>query len=106
MAAFAFFSFAVNAQTEKAKEITVTEFKVETDNLGELKNFDWNIVTKMFEDNTPETEIKIVFAYTQKVQFGTANIDDFKLKVIGKTSELVSLINKSKGIISKLSAVN
>lgn len=106
LAAFAFLSFAVNAQAEKATEIIVTEFKVETDNLGELKNFDWNIVTKMFEANTPETEIKIVIAYAKKVQFNTVDVDDFKLKVAGKTSELVSLINRSKGIISKLSAVN
>jgi hypothetical protein len=29
----------------------VTELKVETENLDELKNFDWNMVKEMFQDN-------------------------------------------------------
>jgi hypothetical protein len=105
LAAFIFFSIANHGQTEISTTTAVTAFKVETDNLKELTNFDWDLVVEMFETNAPETEIKIILAYNHKVQFNNTDVDNFELKV-GKTSELASMIKKSKGIIAKLSSVN
>lgn len=103
---FAFFSFAIHAQTEDTTVTSITEFKVETDTLEELTNFDWNIATDMFEANAPGTEIKIVLTYNKKVQFHNVIVDNFEVSVGGKTSELAALIQKSKGLVAKLSEVN
>ncbi|MEB8327924.1 hypothetical protein OO009_01035 [Flavobacteriaceae bacterium KMM 6897] len=106
LAAFIFFSIAIHGQTEISPTTAVTAFKVETDHLEELTNFDWDVVVDIFETNAPETEIKIILAYNHKVQFNHTNVDNFELKVGGKTSELALMIKKSKGIIAKLSTVN
>ncbi|MEJ1223168.1 hypothetical protein [Sediminicola sp. 1XM1-17] len=103
---FALFSFAINAQTEIQKVTGVTEFKVETDVLEELTNFDWEVVADIFEANAPETEIKIVLVYDQEVKFNNVHVDNFELVLNGKTSELVSMIEKSKGMVAKLSKLN
>lgn len=106
LAAFIFFSIVIHGQTEITTTTTVTAFNLETDELEELTNFNWDVVLEMFENNAPETKISIVLAYNHKVQFNNTEIDNFELKVGGKTSELISMIKKSKGIITKLGSVN
>ena len=63
-------TFVTYAQTEKSQKVesktAVTQLKVETENLGELKNFDWNMVKEMFEENDSEQEITLAFAYVNK----------------------------------------
>tara|TARA_R110002051_G_scaffold4743_2_gene26314 strand:+ start:1702 stop:2043 length:342 start_codon:yes stop_codon:yes gene_type:complete len=103
---FAFFSLAIHAQTENTTITSITEFKVETDNLEELADFNWKTVANIFENNTPETKVKMTFAYIHKAEYNGADVNNFELSISGKTSELTSMILKSKGIIAKLSEVN
>ena len=61
----ALLTFASYAQTVK-KNITETksaimEFLVETDNIEELKSFDWSMVAEMFQENDENQEITLGF---------------------------------------------
>lgn len=82
-------TFATYAQTEKSGKVepnnAVTEFKVETDNLNELKNFDWKTVKEMFQNNEAEQKITLTIAYLNK-----SGIDKLKVevKLTGKTTDL------------------
>jgi hypothetical protein len=39
----------------------ITEFLVETDNIEELKSFDWSMVAEMFQENDENQEITMDF---------------------------------------------
>ena len=80
-------TFATYAQTEKNQKTesktAVTELKVETENLDELKNFDWTMVKEMFEKNDSEQEITLAFAYVNKSEIDKSKVrvDNFEMKL-------------------------
>ena len=105
-------TFATYAQTEKnlktESKIAVTELKVKTENLDELKNFDWNMVKEIFEKNDSEQEITLVFAYVNKSEIDKSKVrvNSFEMKLTGKTADLDKLTAKLKKSVNKLDETN
>jgi hypothetical protein len=101
-------TFATSAQTEKHKVIepkkAKTEFKFESENLSELKNFDWNMLRELFEENDSEEEITLTIAYVNKsaIDKSKLRVDNFELKLTGKTADLDKLTSKLKNSIEKM----
>ena len=105
-------TFATYAQTEKNEKVetktAVTELKVETENLDELKNFDWNMVKEMFQENDAEQEITLAFAYVNKSEIDKSKVrvDNFEMKLTGKTADLDKLTARLKKSFDKLDEIN
>ena len=101
-----FFCFnGINAQELKQdpkKPYSVTELKFETKKFKELTDFNWNSLDTIFANNTPETEINLIFEINGNVRIKTTKVDNIKFVVSGKTSELDSLKVKAQKLISKL----
>jgi len=109
---FSLLTFATYAQIGKSKAIetksAVTGLKVETENLDELKNFDWDIVKEIFKENDENQEITLAFAYMNKSEIDKSKIrvDNFKFKLTGKNSDLDKLTSRLKSSFEKLSELN
>lgn len=109
---FSLLTFATYAQTEKTKKVesktAVTELKVETENLNELKNFNWNMVKEMFQKNDAEQEITLVFAYVNKseIEKSKVRVDNFEMKLTGKTVDLDKLTERLKKSFDKLHEID
>lgn len=109
---FSLMTFATFAQTEKSEKVesktAVTELKVKTENLDELKNFDWNMVKEMFEENDAEQEITLAFAYVNKsdIDKSKVRVDNFELKLTGKTADLAKLTSRLKKSFDKLDEID
>ncbi|EGV42837.2 hypothetical protein BZARG_3035 [Bizionia argentinensis JUB59] len=105
-------SFATYAQTEKSTVIetnsAVTQLNVEATNLDDLKNFDWEMVKEMFQENDKNQEITLAFAYVNKSEVDKSKIrvDNFEMKVTGKTADLDKLTTRLKKSFSKLDGIN
>jgi Tfp pilus assembly protein PilE len=104
----ALLTFASYSQTVK-KNITETksaimEFLVETDNIEELKSFDWSMVAEMFQENDENQEITLGFSYVNESEIDKTKVrvDNFKFKVTGKTSNLKNLTLKLRRTFKKL----
>ena len=109
---FSLMTFATYAQTEKSEKVesktAVTELKVETENLDELKNFDWNMVKDMFQENDAEQEITLAFAYVNKSEIDKSKVrvDNFEMKLTGKTADLDKLTARLKKSFDKLDEID
>ena len=109
---FTLMTFATYAQSEKNKKVesktAVTELKVEAENLDELKNFDWNMVKEMFQENDAEQEITLAFAYVNKSEIDKSKVrvDNFEMKLTGKTADLDKLTSRLKKSFDKLDEIN
>ncbi len=105
-------TFASFAQTVKKNinetKSAITEFIVETDNIEELKNFDWNMVEEMFQENDENQEITLGFSYVNKSEIDKSKVrvDNFEFKVTGKTSDLKNLTSKLRRTFEKLSELD
>lgn len=103
-----FLTFATYAQTEKSvkveSESAVTELNVKTENLEELKNFDWNMVKEMFQENDAEQEITLAFSYVNKSEIDKSiiRVDNFEMKFTGKTADLDKLTASLKMTFDRL----
>jgi hypothetical protein len=84
------------------------EFLVETDNIEELKSFDWSMVAEMFQENDENQEITLGFSYVNESEIDKTKvrIDNFKFKVTGKTSNLKNLTLKLRRTFKKLSELD
>lgn len=82
--------------------------KVETENLEELRNFDWNMVKEMFQENDAEQEITLAFAYVNKsdIDKSKVRVDNFEMKLTGKTADLEKLIARLKKLFDKLDEID
>jgi tRNA A37 N6-isopentenylltransferase MiaA len=109
---FSLMTFASYAQTEKSgkaeTKTTVTELKVETKNLDELKNFDWNMVKEMFQENDTEQEITLAFAYVNKSNMDKSKIrvDNFKIKLTCQKTDLEKLTARLKKSFDEMVEIN
>jgi hypothetical protein len=108
----ALLTFASYSQTVK-KNMTetksaITEFLVETDNIEELKSFDWSMVAEMFQENDENQEITLGFSYVNKSEIDKTKVrvDNFEFKVTGKTSNLKNLTSKLRRTFEKLSELD
>jgi hypothetical protein len=104
-------TFAIYAQTEKIEKVelktAVTELKVEMENLDELKNFDWDMVKEMFQENDAEQEITLAFSYVNKSEIDKTKVrvDNFEMKLTGKTADLDKLTARLKKSFDKLTEI-
>ena len=109
---FSLISFVTYAQTEKSEKVetktAVTELKMETENLDELKNFDWNMVKEMFEENDSEQEITLAFAYVNKSETDKTKVrvDNFEMKLTGKKADLDKMTSRLKKSFEKLGEID
>ncbi|WP_372756751.1 hypothetical protein [Mariniflexile sp.] len=109
---FYIFTFTTYGQRDKSMEIeinTITkELKVTTENLEDLKNFDWNIITEMFQENDENEEIALAFSFENKSELNKAKvrIDNFKMKITGKGSNLEKLTSRLKKSFEKLDKID
>lgn len=79
---------------------------VNAENLEELTKFDWDALSTIFKNNSPEDVIELSFNYNKKVMFNENVIDNVNFTIKGKTNELESMIKKSKNMISKLKEIH
>jgi hypothetical protein len=82
----------------------IMEFLVETDNIEELKSFDWSMVAEMLQENDENQEITLGFSYVNESEIDKTKVkvDNFKSKVTGKTSNLKNLTLKLRRTFKKL----
>jgi len=105
---FSLMTFASYAQTEKSekweKETNVIEFKMKTENLDELKNFDWNMVKEMFYEKDAEQDITLAFAYVNKSNTDNSKnrVTNFEIKLSGKMADLEQLIARLKKLFNAM----
>ena len=105
---FSLMTFASYAQTEKSgkaeTKTNVTEFKVKTDNLDELKNFDWNVVKEMFQENDADQEITLAFAYVNKSNIDKSKnrVNDFEMILTCKKADLEKQTTGLKKSLDKM----
>lgn len=105
---FFLMTFASYAQTEKSgnseTKTNVMEFKVKTNNLDELKNFDWNVVKEMFQENDADQEIRLEFAYVNKSNTDKSKIrvDNFEMKLTCKKADLEKMTVRLKKSLDKM----
>jgi tRNA A37 N6-isopentenylltransferase MiaA len=81
---------------------------VETENLDELKNFDWNMVKEMFQENDTEQEITLAFAYVNKSNIDKSKIrvDNFKMKLTCQKTDLEKLTAILKKSFDEMVEIN
>jgi hypothetical protein len=96
----------INGATISKSAVTV--LKLETNNLSELKDIDWNMVEDIFEDNDKDQNITLAFGYTNKSEADASStvINNFSIEFKGKSSDLKDLIDKSKKQIQRLVELN
>jgi len=82
----------------------ITKFILKA-SLKELKETDFLMLTEVFEDNEPDTEITIGFELEGVAFFGESKIETFTFKEKGPTIMLKSMINRMQKALSKLEPV-
>lgn len=86
-------------------ETKTTHLTINADTLNELKAFDWKALPIIFESNNPEEIITLSFSLDHKVNFKNSEIDNFNFTISDKTSQLNTMISKSKKAINKLRSI-
>ena len=105
-------TYVTYAQSEKSINIesktAVTELKVKTENLDELKNFDWNMIKEMFQENDSEQEITLAFTYINKSEIDKSiiRVDNFEMRLTGKTADLDKFTARLKIFFEKLDEID
>jgi len=99
-----FSAVLVQAQDQKMKT-TVSSFSVETNNLDELKNYDWRSLKKYFKDNDKNDSIQIKFCL--KNDYPKDSKEVFKLTlssttIKGENHELNKMIRTAKKMIKEI----
>ena len=104
---FASYAQTVKKNTTETKS-AITEFLIETNNIEELKSFDWSMVAEMFQENDENQEITLGFSYVNKSEIDKTKVrvDNFEFKVTGKTSNLKNLTLKLRRTFEKLSELD
>ncbi|SNR54654.1 hypothetical protein SAMN04488009_2303 [Maribacter sedimenticola] len=109
---FSLITFTAFAQHEKSDHMelatAVTELKLKTENFDELKNFDWNMVKEIFQENNTDQEITLAIAYvnTSEVDKSKVRIDNFEMEFTGKLADLDNLTARLKKSIDRLDEFN
>jgi len=98
---FPLMSFAQVEKDGKTSEILVKEFRINTKDMDELKNFNWDMIPEMFKSNYKTDSITLSVSYANKdnISKSKSKITSFNYKIKGKTEDLSSLISKSKNAV-------
>lgn len=96
------------AQDQKLKT-TVSSFSVETNNLDELKNYDWRSLKDFFKGNEKNDSIQITFCLKNDYPKGSKK--KFKLNLLsttikGETYELKKMIRTAKRMTKEIIKIN
>ncbi len=86
------------------EEAEITEFILKA-SLEELKETNFDLLTEVFEDNAPNTEITIGFELEGECYLGDSKIETFTFKEKGLTSALESMIKTMQNTLSNLEPV-
>ncbi len=99
IAIFSLITFTSIAQNNKTTSSTsaTTNFELKTSSIEKLTTFNWNTLKEMFKENEDDQEITIAFVYEN-----TTKIDNFEMKLSGKTSDLDKMTNRFKKSFQKL----
>jgi hypothetical protein len=89
----------------KTVETTITTLVISTDNLDELKKYNWKKLKDNLSEYDPDTMVSIEFNFNKPVLFDGSKIDSFSHKISCRISELDDYISKSQRIISKLKEI-
>jgi len=73
--------------------VRMKEFKIETNNVGELKNFEWRKVKKFFNQNNKNDSIKIVLILKNDSK-DNSNIDVQMKRITSETKGQALELNK------------
>lgn len=101
---------AVYTQAQKQKlNTTVSSFTVETNNLNELKNYDWKNLRDFFKDNEKNDSIQIKFCL--KNDYPKDSNKKFRLNfssttIKGKRYELNKMIRTAKQLTKEIIKIN
>lgn len=105
-------TFTTHAQSKNTQSADIktamTEFKINSENLEELKNFDWAMVKEIFEENDADQEITLAIAYTNKSEIDKSliRVDNFEMTLTGKTADLDNLTARLKKSFYHLDEIN
>ena len=106
LVAFLAINLSTTAQETQSVETTtngtVTSFKLETNDVKEFSDINWDSVREIFEMNKPDDSITLSFKFKKPLQIGRATTESFNFKFEGKTSELEKLIANSKKTLATL----
>ena len=94
---------------DKKQKTTVSSFSVETNNLDELKNYDWRNLKAFFKGNEKNDSIQITFCL--KNDDSKDSKKKFKLNlssttIKGKTCELRKIIRTAKRMTKEIIKIN
>ncbi len=107
-ATFLTFSLTTFAQRDEAKNDSivsnsVTAINIDTDNVDDLRNFDWEEMLDFFSENEADQEFKFSIAYQNpdKKEEGKFSYDNFKFSVTGKSKDAEKLLQNTEKVVSK-----
>lgn len=89
-------------------KVGVTAFEIQSDNLEELKNFDWSVVKDIVKNNDEEqwVEIKLSYLNTTESNRTKTKVDKFSVKSDGKTTDIEKVIGQIKKLVNAIYGVN
>ncbi|UAB83948.1 hypothetical protein INR75_17520 [Zunongwangia sp. SCSIO 43204] len=107
-ATFLTLSLTTFAQRDEAKNDSifsnnVTAINIDTDNVDDLRNFDWEEMLEFFNENEADQEFKFSIAYQNpdKKEKGKFSYDNFKFSVTGKSKDAEKLLKNTEKVVSK-----
>ena len=102
---FSLTTFAQNDKTTNDSIVTnsVTAINIDTDNVDDLRNFDWEEMLEFFSENEADQEFKFSIAYQNpdKKEDGKLSYDNFKFSVTGKSKDAEKLLKNTEKVVSK-----
>ena len=95
-------------KTEESKPVknahNVTAIMLETDDIEDLRKFDWNEMLEMLSENTnDDKEFKFTLSYSNpnKKKEDEFSYDNFKFSVSGKSKDAKKLLKNSQKVVTR-----
>ena len=95
-------------KTEESKPVktthNVTAIMLETDDIEDLRKFDWNEMLEMLSENTnDDKEFKFTLSYSNpdEKKGDEFSYDNFKFSVSGKSKDAKKLLKNSQKVVTR-----
>lgn len=100
--------FSQNKEQIISSTESVSKFHLQTDNIQDLKDFDWSTLKELFQGNEPNKIVKLVFQYENesKKRNSKPNIKNLKFEMSGTTAELPDLLEKAQKMVDNFIAID
>ena len=87
-----------------ADDQSVTEVTVSSDNLAELRDFDWLELRQLLSDNDPDDVVTLisVFENSAEVAKGDIRVNNFSVQVKGTTADFDKLGKKLNRLLKEM----